>query len=47
MENDVEVSGHGLIGGSILAIYLEGLKKISFLTASVELRSGPGTFSEM
>jgi len=47
MENDVEVSGHGLIWGSILAIYLEGLKKITqeprFLHPVSEPRSGPGT----
>jgi len=47
LENDVEVSGYGLIWGSILALYLEGLKETTqeprFLHPVSEPRSGPGT----
>jgi len=50
MENDVEVIGHGLIWGSVLAIYLEGLKKTTqehhILQPVSELRSGPRTSQE-
>jgi len=49
MENDVEVSGRGLIWGSVLAIYFEGMEKTTqephFLQPMSEL-SGPGTSQE-